>query len=129
MTFKFRNLCIISFDALDFDRMKNKSQQIVSAFAFILLLFISVNTIAQKENIITGRVFPAGMETPMRDVKVHIEGNDSVFVITDNAGKFTIEVESFPVNLVFSKETYHTQTKKVKKPIDLSVYMLAGGKK
>ena len=113
----------------DSERMKNKSLQFISIFALILLLFSSVDTIAQKENIITGRVFPAGMETPMRDVKVHVEGNDSLFVMTDNAGRFSIEVDSFPVNLVFSKATYHTQVKKVKKSIDVSVYMLAGGKK
>ena len=106
-----------------------KTTQIIFSFALILLLLFSVDTIAQKEKIITGRIFPAGMETPMRDVKVNIEGNDSVFVMTDDAGRFSIEVESFPVNLVFSKETYHTQVKKVKKPIDLSVYMMAGGKK
>ena len=109
--------------------MKTKSTQIIFSFTLIILLFLSVDTIAQKDNIVTGRVFPAGMETPMRDVKVSIEGNDSVFVMTDDAGRFKIEVESFPVNLVFSKATYHTQVKKVKKPIDVSVYMLAGGKK
>ncbi|RLD23909.1 MAG: hypothetical protein DRI54_06770 [Bacteroidetes bacterium] len=109
--------------------MKTKSTQFIFSFVLIILLFLSVNTIAQKENIITGRVFPAGMQTPMRDVKVHIEGNDSLFVITDNSGSFSIDVESFPVNLVFSKDTYQTQVRKVKKPIDLSVYMLAGGKK
>ncbi|RLD23567.1 MAG: hypothetical protein DRI54_07175 [Bacteroidetes bacterium] len=109
--------------------MKTKSTQIIFSFTLIIFLFLSVEATAQKENIITGRVFPAGMETPMRDVKVHIEGNDSVFVITDNAGKFSIQVESFPVILIFSKATYQSQTKKVKKPIDLSVYMLASGKK
>ena len=109
--------------------MKNISSPVIALFTLIFTLFLSINTIAQKDNIITGRVFPAGMQTPMRDVKVHIEGNDSLFVITDNSGSFSIGVESFPVKLVFSKETYQTQVKKVKKPIDLSVYMLAGGKK
>ena len=109
--------------------MKTKSTQIIFSFTLIILLILSVDTIAQKENKITGRVFPAGMESPMRNVKVQIEGNDSLFVITNDAGRFSIEVESFPVNLVFSKETYQTQVKKVKKPTELSVYMLAGGKK
>lgn len=109
--------------------MKNISPSVIALFTLIFTLFLSINTIAQKDNIVTGRVFPAGMQTPMRDVKVHVEGSDSIFTITDNAGRFTIEVDSFPVNLVFSKETYQTQIKKVKKPFDLSVYMLAGGKK
>jgi hypothetical protein len=78
----------------------------------------------QKENIVTGRVFPAGMETPMRGVRVNIYGSDSIFVITDNSGRFSIEVDSFPTFLVFNKETYQTETKKVKKPVDISVYML-----
>ena len=111
------------------NRMIKKLNHIVPFLALILILLLSVNTNAQKENLITGRVFPAGMETPMRDVKVQIEGVDSIFTITDNAGKFSIVVDSFPVNIVFSKETYQTQVKKVKKPIDISVFMLAGGKK
>jgi hypothetical protein len=109
--------------------MKNKSQQIVFVFALVLFLILNINTIAQEDNYVTGRVFPAGMETPMRDVKVRVEGIDSVFAVTDNAGRFSIQLESFPVYLVFSKETYQTQVKKVKKPTDLSVYMLAGGGK
>jgi hypothetical protein len=109
--------------------MKTISTQIIPFLIMLIFLFLSVDTIAQKDKLITGRVFPAGMETPMRDVKVHIEGNDSLVAITDNAGRFSIKVESFPVNLVFSKETYQTQVKKVKKPIDLSVYMLVRGKK
>lgn len=127
MTLKFLNLYIVIHNSLN--RMIKKLNHIVPFLALILFLFLSANTNAQKENLITGRIFPAGMETPMRDVKVHVEGNDSIFVITDNSGRFSIQVESFPVNLVFSKETYQTQTKKVKKPIDLSVYMVAGGKK
>lgn len=109
--------------------MNNKSPQIISTIALILFLFLSIDTIGQKENVITGRVFPAGLETPMRDVKVHVEGVDSIFTMTDNSGSFSIKVESFPVSLVFSKETYQTQIKKVKKPIDLSVYMMAGRNK
>lgn len=109
--------------------MKIRSASIISFIVLIFALFLSASTTAQKENIVTGRVFPAGMQTPMRDVKVHIEGNDSIFTITDNSGNFSIKVESFPVKLVFSKKTYQTQIKKVKKAVDLSVYMMAGGKK
>lgn len=93
------------------------------------MLLFSFDISAQGKNIVTGRVFPAGMQTPMRDVKVHIEGIDSVYTITSNSGEFSIQIESFPVNLVFSKETYQTQIKKVKKAVDLSVYMVAGSKK
>ena len=109
--------------------MKGKTIRFFMFFGTIMMFLISFNTTIQKENIVTGRVFPAGMETPMRDIKVQIEGVDSIFTITDNSGKFSIEVDLFPVNLVFSKETYQTQVKKVKKPTDISVFMLAGVKK
>lgn len=106
--------------------MRIKKIYLITYFGSILLILFSFNIGQQKENIVTGRVFPAGMETPMRDVRVHIDGVDSVFTITDNSGSFSIEVDSFPTVLVFSKETYQTETKKVKKPTDISVYMLAG---
>ena len=92
------------------------------------MLLLSVNVFAQEQSIITGRAYPAGMVTPMRDVKVQVEGNDALVSVTDNDGMFSIIVTEFPVNLVFSKETYQTQTVTVEKAGDIAVYMLAGGK-
>jgi len=108
--------------------MKINRYPIFTCLILLFALLITISLSAQNENIITGRIFPAGMETPMRNVKVQLEGVDSISTITDNSGSFSIEVDSFPVNLLFSKETYQTQVKKVKKATDLSVYMLAGKK-
>jgi len=81
---------------------------------------------AQDDHIVTGRVFPAGMQTPMRDVKVHVLDHDTLNTITDNSGKFSIVAPAFPVYLVFSEETYKTQTVKVKKAVDIVVFMIVG---
>jgi len=108
--------------------MKKSTTQKFSLLGLVFMLLLSANVFAQEENVITGRVFPAGMATPMRDVKVHIEGDEASAVITAVSGEFKIIVTEFPVNLVFSKETYQTQVITVKKARDIAVYMLAGGK-
>ena len=100
----------------------------MSLLGLMVLFLFSANVFAQDENIVSGRVFPAGMQTPMRDVKVQIEGDAASAIMTDDGGEFTIKVQSFPVNLVFSKDTYRTQTVTVKKPSSITVTMLAGGK-
>lgn len=108
--------------------MKNKRHQKNLLLGLIFMLLISANVFAQDENIVTGRVFPAGMQTPMRDVKVHIEGDENSAIITDDAGEFRIIVKAFPVNLIISKATYETQVVNVKKSRDLVIFMIAGGK-
>jgi len=106
--------------------MRTKSVSMLKYFGFLLLVILSFDALAQKEKKVTGRVFPAGMQTPMREVKVQIQGNDSLFVFTDDSGSFSIEVKSFPVKLIFSKMTYRNQVIKIKKAIDISVYMMPG---
>jgi phosphate-selective porin OprO/OprP len=82
----------------------------------------------ENESVVTGTVFPAGMQTPMSGVKVQIQDNASSAILTDGNGFFRMEVSSFPVKLVFSKETYATQVIEVKKPVDITVYMSPGKK-
>lgn len=108
--------------------MKKSTTLKISLLGLVFMLLLSANVFAQEENTITGRVFPAGMATPMRDVKVHIEGDEASAIMTNEAGEFKIIVAEFPVNLVFSKATYQTQVVTVKKARDIAVYMLAGGK-
>jgi len=98
----------------------------LTGIAFLFLSGISV--FAQDKKVITGRVFPAGMQTAMRDVRVEIEGKPSSATLTDDAGDFKILVESFPVNLVFTKETYKVQVVLVKKEGNITVYLNALGK-
>lgn len=92
-----------------------------------LSLILSGSAFAQEELVVTGRVFPAGMQTPMRGVSVQVQGDNATIVITDGNGAFQLKVESFPVDLVFRKDTYETQTLNVKKASDIVVYMRAGG--
>ncbi len=94
---------------------------------FIVLSLLCGNIYAQEDNTVTGKVFPAGMQTPMRDVAVQIEGDESSRVLTDGNGVFTIQVESFPVQLEFIRENYQTHVVKVNKAGDITVYMSAGG--
>ena len=99
------------------------------ALTVFLLFLITGNLSAQKENIVTGRVFPAGMQTPMRDVTIRVLNNDSLYAFTDESGNFSIIAPEFPIYLVFSKETYETQTVKVKKAVDIVVFMIVGRNK
>jgi len=89
----------------------------------VFLAVITLFVFAQKENIVTGKVFPAGLPTPMIDVIVKVKGIDSTAVLTNEGGVFIIQVAEFPVKLEFSKETYVTQVKTVKKASDITIHM------
>lgn len=92
---------------------------------FLIIALLSGQLYAQEENYVSGKVFPAGMQTPMRDVAVQIQGDESSQVLTDGNGFFKIQVASFPVSLEFIREKYTTQVVKVKKASDISVYLSA----
>lgn len=94
----------------------------------ILMLLISGNVFAQVENIVTGKVFPAGMQTPMRDVAVQIKGDTTTRVYTDGNGFFQMKVASFPVDLEFSKATYATYNATVKRAGDITVNLVVAEK-
>ena len=101
----------------------------LSLLGLIMLFLFSGNVYSQEENVVTGKVFPVGMQTPMSGVSVQIEGNDASTVITDGTGFFKLEVSSFPVNLVFIKEYYGKQVVTVKKASDISIYLSAAKEK
>ena len=106
-----------------------KKNRLLSKYFLVGVLFtliFSSTAFSQEETIVTGRVFPAGLETPMNGVSVQVQGDDASIVITDGNGDFSIEVPSFPINLVFSKETYQQQTVIVKKASNILVYMNFG---
>ena len=106
--------------------MKIISQVRVTLLGLFLFLLLSSNECSNKENVVTGKIFPAGITVPMRDVAVSIVGSDSPAILSDGNGFFKIEVSEFPVELQFSKETYQTQIVRVKKPSDISIYMETG---
>jgi len=106
--------------------MKNKNYKF-SLLGLILSILFSINVTAQTPSVVTGKVYPAGLNTPMVDVKVTIEGTETS-VMTNTAGIFSIEVSSFPVKLVFSKATYDDQVVEVKKAIDITVIMRVSAK-
>ncbi len=103
--------------------MQKSNHRKITLLGIIMLFLLSGNIFAQEENVVTGRVFPAGLQTPMRDVAVQIQGDDASRVLTDGNGNFRIDVQSFPVSLVFEKETYATQVVIVKKASDIIVYL------
>jgi len=98
----------------------------VALLGLLLFLLFSSNECSHDKNIVTGKVFPAGITVPIRGVAVQIKGDQSSSVHSDGSGFFKIEVSSFPVKLLFSKEPYQTQVITVKKPSDIVVYMTAG---
>jgi len=105
--------------------MKKSSLSKLSVLGMIMLFLFSGSVFSQEENIVTGKVFPAGMQTPMRDVAVQIQGDDASTVITDGNGFFQIEVQSFPVDLVFTRDKYGVELVTVKKAGDITVYLSA----
>ncbi len=96
----------------------------IRLFLAILLLFLFTNQdCSHDKNIVTGKVFPAGMTVPVQGVVVQVIGNDTTRIITNGEGFFKIQVSSFPCELRFMKEPYQTQVVTVKKPSDIAVYM------
>ena len=98
----------------------------VTLLGLFLFLLFSSNECSHKENVVTGKIFPAGMAVPMKQVAVKLIGSDSPPILSDGNGFFKIDVSAFPVELEFSKATYQTQIVKVKKPSDITVYMETG---
>ncbi len=86
-------------------------------------LLMGSTAFSQEKLVVTGKVFPAGLATPMRGVTVQIQGSDASIVLTDGNGVFRIEVPSLPVDLIFNKETYQQQIITVKKAADITVYL------
>ena len=103
--------------------MKKSNYSKLSLLGLMLLFLVSGNVYSQVENVVTGKVFPAGMQTPMRDVTVQIQGDDSSIILTDGNGFFSMKVSAFPVSLVFRKNTYQTQVVEVKKASDITIYL------
>ena len=106
--------------------MKKNNLYLTAFLGLFMFLLFSGNKCSHNDNMVTGRVFPAGMEVPMRDVSVMIKDRPETTVMTDGSGLFQIEVSSFPVELEFRKPSYRTQVLKVKKAADISVYMKPG---
>lgn len=102
--------------------MKKNSYKIILIGLFSIILFSS-QVFSQNSKVVTGKVFPTGMNTPMRGVAVQIEGNLSSKVVTNANGFFSISVNNFPTTLVFSYKKYQTQTIMLKKAGDITVYM------
>jgi len=103
--------------------MKKSSYSKLSLIGLIMLFLFGANVYSQNGNIVTGKVFPAGMQTPMKNVSVQIQGDASSTVQTDGNGIFSMKVSSFPVDLVFNKDTYEEQVVTIKSNGDISVYM------
>ena len=108
--------------------MKKSNYCKITLIGLIMLFLFSGNAYSQVENTVTGKVFPSGMQTPMRDVTVQIQGDVSSIVLTDGNGFFTLSVKQFPVDIVFMKDTYERQVVNVKKASDITVYMSVAGK-
>ena len=97
---------------------------------FFLIMFMVLcfagTSLAQEAGKVTGKVLPLGMNTPIKGVKVSIEGNSDFSTTTDFNGDFSVDVSHFPVVLIFSVDGYSNKTQKVNKPSDLTIYMQAG---
>jgi len=104
-------------------KMKKNFTNKIAGFGMILIILFTGNLFSQEKNVVTGKVFPAGMANPISNVTVQIEGQPSNTVKTDRNGFFNINVTAFPVTLIFSKDLYTRQVVRVKKPTDIAVYL------
>jgi phosphate-selective porin OprO and OprP len=103
--------------------MKKRSYTKLTLLGLLFVLF-SGTIYAQNVNEISGKVFPAGMQTPIKGVKVQVEGNMDAAVFTDENGSFKMDVPAFPVSLVLSIANYQQQIVVVKKASDISVFLM-----
>jgi len=109
--------------------MKKSNYSKLSLLGLIMLFLFSGNIFSQEENIVTGKVYPAGMKTPMSGVTAQIIGNNTQTVITNKDGFFEFKIGSFPVDIQFSKENYGDQIVTVRNAGDISVYLTAAKEK
>jgi hypothetical protein len=108
--------------------MRNKNYT-ASLLGLMLIMLISFNVSAQESGNerVTGKVFPAGLQTAMADVEVRVQDSDFI-TVTNAQGMFSVYVTTFPVTLIFAKKSYETQTVKVKRPSDISVLLMVAKK-
>jgi phosphate-selective porin OprO/OprP len=101
--------------------MKKHLSKIILGF---VLTFVFGNFLwAQESGVITGTVFPAGMQTPVKDAVVTVKGADLPPVHTDINGFFKLKVNSFPVVIEINKPGYRKETVTVEKENDLTVHL------
>lgn len=105
--------------------MKKSNYTKLKMLGIIAILTISGSLCAQDGNTVTGKVFPAGMQTPMKNVQVYIQGNQLPTATTDANGTFTIKTPDFPATLVFVMANYKEEVVEVKRAGDISVYLTA----
>ncbi len=98
----------------------------LSIFLAIAITFVFGNFLmAQNAGIVSGTVFPSGMQTPVKDAVIKVVGSDLPAVHTDINGSFKINVKSFPVTMEVSKDGYNKQLLTVTGPADLTVHLIA----
>ncbi len=84
---------------------KNRFMSKYFLLGFLFAILTSTSAFAQQQ-LVTGKVFLAGTQSPLRGVNVQIIGGSQPTSLTDGNGFFKLEVSLFPVDLVFSKENY-----------------------
>ena len=103
---------------------KNRFMSKYFLLGFLFAILTSTSAFAQQQ-LVTGKVFLAGTQSPLSGVNVQIKGGSQPTSLTDGNGFFKLEVSLFPVDLVFSKENYTPQTLTVKKASDITINMIA----
>ena len=91
----------------------------------MLMLFLPTSNMF-AQTVVTGKIFPAGSETPMNNVEVQVLGNNDLLATTDHNGYFKLTVpEDQTFELAVSASGYQTQRIEVTKSTDLMVTMFA----
>src|SRR3972149_5631274 len=93
--------------------MKNKTILIQILLAGLLISLTSNISLAQDGFRVSGTVSSIVNNEPIKDINVKVEGMVGLFEITDEEGKFSIEVPSPEITMLFTYPGYK----------DLSVYL------
>src|SRR3972149_8044435 len=93
--------------------MKNKTILIQILLAGLLISLTSNISLAQDGFRVSGTVSSIVNNEPIKDINVKVEGMVGLFEITDEEGKFSIEVPSPEITMIFTYPGYK----------DLSVYL------
>jgi phosphate-selective porin OprO/OprP len=105
--------------------MKKKSINYFLSTA-LFLLFIS-GSVLQAQSVVTGKVFPAGSETPMSNVNIQLMGYDNLVATTDQNGYFKLAIpeESGDMSIRVSTPGYENKVIDIKKNQDLNITLFA----
>ncbi len=101
---------------------KTHCSNLLRNFVLIMFLFLLTGNVMAQKNTVTGKVTDVDNGTPMAGVTIGISGT-TVGTLSDESGKYSIEIPSNPVELTFSFVGYETIKEVIGKRLTIDVAM------